>query len=208
MAGMAAFMESHTSIAALLRADRGDQLVVARLLETYRPYLRLLARTSVDRALKGKADPSDVVQEAMLRAAKNFTGFRGHSEGELVAWLRQLLVQSIIDLTRRYQTASRRVTRERSLNQMIDQSSAALETFGRKAQSNADSLPSGAVAGVLVANALAQLDNDDREVISLRNFERLEWSQVGERMGRTGEAARKLWTRAILRLRPIIEATL
>jgi len=70
------------------------------------------------------------------------------------------------------------------------------------------SFPSGAVAGVLVVQAMAELSDDDREVITLRNFEHLEWTQVGQRMGRSAEAARKLWGRAIQRLRPLLEKSL
>jgi DNA-directed RNA polymerase specialized sigma24 family protein len=59
-----------------------------------------------------------------------------------------------------------------------------------------------------VAQALGELSADDREVITLRNFEHLEWTQVGQRMGRSAEAARKLWGRAIQRLRPLLEKSL
>jgi RNA polymerase sigma-70 factor (ECF subfamily) len=177
-------------------------------LEAYRGYLRLLARTSIDRSLRGKADPSDVVQEAMIQAAVHFDSFRGATEAELVAWLRQILLQGLVNLARRYRTASRQVRREQSLNQMIDQSSAALDAMGKASSPRSGSLPSGAVAGVLVAQALAELAGDDREVITLRNFEHLEWTQVGRRMGRSAEAARKLWGRAIQRLRPLLEKSL
>ena len=58
--------------------------------------------------------------------------------------------------------------------------------------------------GVVLANALAQLESDDREVIVLRNIEQLEWSEVGARLGRSPEAARKRWTRALQRLAPLL----
>jgi RNA polymerase sigma-70 factor (ECF subfamily) len=202
-------MDQHPStVALLLQARRHDKGAVAGLLEAYRGYLRLLARTSIDRSLRGKADPSDVVQETMIQAAVHFDTFRGTTEAELVAWLRQILLQGLVNLARRYRTASRQVGREQSLNQIIDQSSAALEAMGRVRGPRSGSLPSGAVAGVLVAQALAELADDDREVITLRNFEHLEWTQVGQRMGRSAEAARKLWGRAIQRLRPLLEKSL
>jgi len=56
----------------LLQARRQDKTAVAGLLEAYRGYLRLLARTSIDRSLRGKADPSDVAQEAIIHAAHHF----------------------------------------------------------------------------------------------------------------------------------------
>src|SRR5262245_3371122 len=81
-----------------------------RLLEMYRNYLRLLAGIGIDVSLQGKADPSDLVQETVMKAYEHFDRFRGQTEGELVAWLRQILARNLLDLTRRYRAgAGRRV---------------------------------------------------------------------------------------------------
>jgi RNA polymerase sigma-70 factor (ECF subfamily) len=95
-------------------ARRADRDALARLLELYRNYLRLLARTGIDITLRGKADPSDLVQETMIRATANFDSFRGQSEAELAAWLRQILAQCLIHHARHYRTSGRMATRERS----------------------------------------------------------------------------------------------
>ena len=86
-----------------------------RLLAAYRNYLRLLARTGIDASLRGKVDPSDLVQEALLKAHQHFGQLRGDTEAELVAWLRQILARCLADLVRRYRVAAaRHVGRERS----------------------------------------------------------------------------------------------
>ena len=72
-------------------ARRHSPGILDRLLESYRNYLRLLARTGIDASLRGKADPSDLVQETLLKAHQHFDQFRGQTETELVAWLRQIL---------------------------------------------------------------------------------------------------------------------
>src|SRR3989440_8837447 len=88
---------------------------VDRLLESYRNYLKLLARTGIDTSLQGKADPSDLVQEALLKAHQGFGQFRGTTEADLVAWLRQIMARLLVDFARRYRlAAARRVGRERS----------------------------------------------------------------------------------------------
>jgi RNA polymerase sigma-70 factor (ECF subfamily) len=190
----------------LIAAARcGDALALDRLWQLFRQYLRLLARTGIDASLQGKADPSDLVQETLLRATQHFPGFRGETEAELAAWLRQILSQALTDLVRRYRTASRQVGRERSIAELLEGSSLSLGSmFGREAKEGG-LISSDRDAGVLLAEALAEMNSDDREVITLRNLERLEWQQVAAKMGRSTDAARMLWMRALRRLRPIIE---
>ncbi len=53
-------------------ARRGDREALGQLLELYRNYLTLLARVAIDRQLRGKADPSDLVQETFLAAYRDF----------------------------------------------------------------------------------------------------------------------------------------
>ena len=60
-------------------------------------------------------------------------------------------------------------------------------------------------AGALVADALALLKDDDREVIVLRSLEERDWADVARRMNRTPDAARALWARAVERLGAVVE---
>jgi RNA polymerase sigma-70 factor (subfamily 1) len=94
----------------------------------YRSYLTLLARVQLGRDLRGKVDPSDLVQEAFLEAHRDFGGFRGRTEAELLAWLRRVLATGLADQVRRYRgTRQRDLRLERQLAAALDQSSQALE---------------------------------------------------------------------------------
>ena len=77
-----------TELIAQARGGTGDAL--GHLLARYGNYLGLLARVQVGRRLQGKIDPADLVQETFLEAHRHFPAFRGQSEPEVVAWLRQL----------------------------------------------------------------------------------------------------------------------
>ena len=61
---------------------------------------------------------------------------------------------------------------------------------------------------MLLADALAQLSPARREVIVLRNLEEVDWPEIARRMGKSEAAVRKLWARALLALRPLIEGAL
>src|SRR5438445_3677446 len=78
------------------RQGRSDRLGL--LLELYRNYLRLLARTQIDLHLQGRVNPSDLVQETFLEAHRDFDQFRGRTEQEWLAWLRRILVHNLARL--------------------------------------------------------------------------------------------------------------
>jgi RNA polymerase sigma-70 factor (ECF subfamily) len=61
---------------------------------------------------------------------------------------------------------------------------------------------------VVLADALAALSPDHREVIILRNIEELDWPEIGRKTNRTSDAARVLWALALKQLRPLIEERL
>jgi RNA polymerase sigma-70 factor (ECF subfamily) len=180
-----------------------------RLLESYRNYLRLLARTSIDSSLQGKADPSDLVQDTLLKATLNFKQFRGRTEAELAVWLRQILVRNLADLARRFRKAeARQVSRERSLEELLGKSS---QLLGQIVCANGSSPSHSAQRrelSVVLADALAELTADYREVIILGSIEELEWNEVAKKMNRSQGAVRLLWARALKRLRPLIESRL
>jgi RNA polymerase sigma-70 factor (ECF subfamily) len=180
-----------------------------QLLVSYRNYLRLLARTGIDQSLQGKADPSDLVQETLLKAHQHFAQFRGKTEAELAAWLRQILARNLADLVRRYRTVeARQVARERSLEEIVAESSNALNNLIAGQGNTPSQSAERREMSVVLADALAELSADAREVIVLRSIEERDWDEVAERMARSQGAVRLLWARALKRLRPLIEARL
>ncbi len=96
-------------------------------LELYRDYLLMLARLQVDASLQGIIEPSDVVQQTLLRAHQRHEQFRGHSDGERAVWLRQILAHTMMDAFRKYGAEVAR--RDRSLELALEQSSCRLEAL-------------------------------------------------------------------------------
>ena len=70
-----------------------------QLVQTCRDYLLLVANRNLDRELQGKLGASDLVQETFVRAQRNFKQFRGSSIEEFLTWLRQILLNHLVDET-------------------------------------------------------------------------------------------------------------
>jgi RNA polymerase sigma-70 factor (ECF subfamily) len=186
----------------LRQARSGDGSALGRLLELYRNYLSLLARTQIGRRLQGKVEFSDLVQDTFLAAHRDFATFRGTTEKELVSWLRQILAANLTDLLRRYLGARRRDVRlERQLADEMDESSRALEQGLRAKQSSPSQQAVRRERAVQLADALKTLPGDYGEVIVLHHLEGLNFPEVAGRMGRSVESVKKLWMRALGRLR-------
>jgi RNA polymerase sigma-70 factor (ECF subfamily) len=180
-----------------------------RLLESFRNYLRLLARTGIDLSLQSKADPSDLVQETLLKAHQRFDQFRGQTEAELAGWLRQILARNLVDYARRFHSVrGRRGGREHPLEKMLQTSSDALNKLVEYNGTSPSDAAERRELTVVLADALAGLAADYREVIVLRSIEELSWDDVADKMGRSAGAVRILWARALKHLRPLIESRL
>jgi RNA polymerase sigma-70 factor (ECF subfamily) len=187
----------------LLRAARaGDGPALGQLLELYRNYLGLLARLQIGRRLQGKVDDSDLVQETFLKAHRDFADFRGGSERELAAWLRQVLAANLATLVRRFLGTQRRDVRlEEDLAGELEASSQALDRGLPAPGSSPSQRALRREQAVLLADALGRLAGDYREVIILRYLEGLPLADVATRMGRSVDSVKKLWTRALVQLR-------
>lgn len=186
-------------------ARRREPEAMDRLLDAYRNYLCMMARLWIEVSLHGKVDPSDLVQETLLKAHQRFEQFRGTTEPELAGWLRRILARNVVDVSRRYQAASRQVARERSLDQMLSDSADAVHRSAVAMGSSPSHTAEQHEQGVVLADALAQLNPEHSEVVILRSLQQLEWDEIARRMDRSVEAVRMLWTRALKELRPRIE---
>jgi RNA polymerase sigma-70 factor (ECF subfamily) len=198
-------MSAEPSASELIRRCRqGEAAAREQLFDRYRHYLRLLAQAQLGRYLRAKCDPSDLVQQTLLEAHRDFHRFDGRQEPEFLAWLRQILAHNLFNEARRFTAQQRDAAREVSLEQMhagVEHSSAVL---GRSLPAKISSPSSAAAdreAAVLLANQLARLPADYQTVLLLRVFEGLSADEVAKRMNRTAGAVRMLQMRALMALR-------
>ena len=189
----------------IAQARDGDEVALGRLLELYRNYLRLTARSLIGASLRVKLEPSDLVQETFLKAHREFAGFAGQSEPELVAWLRRILARTLADQVKHHRRKGRDLHRQESLECLLERSGLTIQN----ALASRGSSPSeGAVRreqAVLLANAVSELPPHYREVFILRTLEHVPFEEVAVRMDRTVGAVRMLWARALERLNVMLE---
>jgi len=180
-------------------ARAGSPEALGRLLEMCRPYLLGVGNQQLEMDLQAKAGASDLVQETFLEAQRGFSGFHGANETELLAWLRQILLNNFANLRRHYRdTDKRELRREVALNDPAADNQLAV---GDSPSSHAQAQERDAA----LHRALQQLPEQSRLVIQWRNYERCSFEDIGKRLGRSPEAARKLWVRAIEQLQKILE---
>jgi RNA polymerase sigma-70 factor (ECF subfamily) len=164
-------------------------------LEAYQAYLLVLARLQLQPRLRGLVDPSDVVQQTLLKAHQHREQYRGTSEAERLAWLRTILARHLADEFRRLGRGVR------SLEEALEQTSARLEQW-LVAQEPSPSQHAIHQEHLLrLAAALAHLPDDQRTVVELHHLCGNPVSEVAETMSRTPAAVGSLLFRAMRALR-------
>jgi RNA polymerase sigma-70 factor (ECF subfamily) len=186
-----------TQFARLLHSARGgDRAALGSLLDSFRSYLVLFADRKLGADLKPKCSRSDLVQRTFLDAQEGFARFDGADSDALRAWLERILINNLGDVARQFREADKRQIRRElpladqgaDIDRLID-----LSTPSKKVSAREES--------ERLRQALARLPADYREVIVLRNLQRLPFDAIAATMGRSTSAVKKLWSRAILKLK-------
>lgn len=176
------------------RARDGDEEALGQALQQHRPYLRLLAQRVVSGPLAARLDPSDVIQQTLLSAIREFPAFNGREPGEFLAWLVRMHERNLQDAVREHVVSQKRgVGREGS---QIEET-AFIDTG---ASSPSARLLQGERA-VHLAQALESLPDDQREAVRLRHLEGLSLAQMAARLARSERAVAALLNRGIVALR-------
>ncbi|HEX4613716.1 MAG TPA: sigma-70 family RNA polymerase sigma factor [Urbifossiella sp.] len=190
----------------LLAAARGgDRAALGRVMDLFRGYLLAIAEGELATGVRPKAQPSDMVQDAFLEAARAFDRFTGAEPEQFRAWLRTILLFKVSNTHKRYlDTAKRGPDRERSLDESGPQGTVLRDTLAGDTPT-----PSGAASrdeeARLVAAALDRLTQTDRQVIVWRNWDVVPFAEIGRRLGRSEDAARMLFARALERFQSELE---
>jgi RNA polymerase sigma-70 factor, ECF subfamily len=169
-----------------------------------RDYLRVLAQLGLDPRLRAKVDESDVVQQSLLEAHRDWDQFRGATEAERFAWLRQILARNLSNLLRDYTRAKRDVTREWRPDPALEASSVRLERWLAVDQTTPGTAAVREEAAVRVALALSELPGQQREAVILRHWHGRPVAEIAAQLNTTPDAVTGLLYRGLKALRVLL----
>ena len=178
-----------------------DQRALDELFSRHRKYLRQAISLRLDRKTRARVDPSDVVQEAQLQAARRIRDYLDQPAMPFRLWLRQIAQDQLLMARRRHVKAGRRsVERELPLPEKSSMLMARQLMQGGPTPSQALAKKEAADK---VRRAVTRLPESDREVVLMLNFEELTSTEAAQVLGIEPATVRKRYGRALLRLRQL-----
>jgi RNA polymerase sigma-70 factor (ECF subfamily) len=181
------------------RVQDGDHSAWPALLRPHEPLLRARIRHLIGGRLRRRVSISDILQETLITAHERVSDFDPRSENSLRNWLIAIADRKARRAMQRHVDVSMRsIRRELTRGQR-----AATHQFRDRAPT-----PSAVVAAdeakSLARRALAELSEADQQVLRLCREEGLRFPAAAERMGRSYEATKKLYGRALARFSTVL----
>ncbi|WP_406696781.1 sigma-70 family RNA polymerase sigma factor [Singulisphaera sp. Ch08] len=188
-------------------ACQGDEVAREQLLTCFRGRLRQMVAVRLDPRLAARFDPSDVVQEALLDAARNLTAYLAEPPLPFYPWLRQFAWNRLVELHRHHLLAQRRSVTCEQVGRLPlpDESTAYLANH---LLDSGTSPSQGLIRDEMiqrVRDVLAAMAVHDQEVIALRYLEQLSVSEIAAVLGVSEGAVKSRHMRALLRLRVLLD---
>jgi RNA polymerase sigma-70 factor (ECF subfamily) len=192
----------------LLGAKEGDAEAVNRLLERHRDAVRRLVQMRLDQRIQRRVDVSDVVQEVFVEANRRLNDYV--AQGQPMAfhlWLRQIAKDRIIDAHRRHRASAKRsVDREQAMNVPAGMDRSSMELAAQIV--DPELTPAAAATQHEMAQrveaAIAELGDQDAEIILMRHYEHLSNQEIAQALGLTEPASSMRYLRAVRKLREVL----
>jgi RNA polymerase sigma-70 factor (ECF subfamily) len=198
-----AYSEERPETQALLeRLGGGEREAWDQLLCQHRDELWHQIDLRLDTRLRRRVDPSDVLQEAQLEATRRLPDYLARRPMPLRLWLRKLTHERLIMAHRQHAAALRRSV-GRDLALQAPSSAVLGQQLPARGSSPSHESRRQDLASRL-RQAVAMLEEADRKMVLMRNFEQLTNRQVAAALGIDPATASQRYGRALLRLRAIL----
>lgn len=190
----------------IANAIGGDEVALSELFDEHRPRLRRMVELRMDRRLKGRVDPSDVLQEAYVDLAKQLPNYAANPAIPFFVWLRRITGQRLSMLHRHHVGAAKRNAGiEVGIFRSIPEASSiflAAQLVG-KLTTVTQALRRDERQAKLIS-ILEELDEDDREIIALRHFEHMSISEIAAHYEVSEAAAGMRHLRALRKMKKLL----
>ena len=195
----------------ITEARSGESEALDKLLSRYRHFISLLVRARFRGGrMAARVDNSDIVQDVLLRVAGHIGTFEGSNQLAWEAWLRRIAEREVLRQVDHHLGAARRdAGREQraGMGGAGDEGPSQVLAAWLVASITSPSLAAvRKERGVLLADALARLPEDYRELLILRHIEERSFDEIAVRMERSSGAVRTMWVRALRKLREAVDA--
>lgn len=191
----------------VVRAALGDDAALGQLFEQHQGRLEQMVRLRLDQRLRGRLDPSDVLQEVFLEFARRLPDYTATPKLPFYLWLRLLTSQKLVDLHRQHLGAQMRDAGLEISLQSGPFPSASSKSVAELVLSRLTSPSRAAIRAetqLFVQRALNDMDPMDREVLVLRHFEMLSNEETARVLEIKPSAASNRHLRTLKRLKEIL----
>jgi len=186
--------------ALIARVKGGDESALRPLLDRYEGQIRSRIQRRIPADLKRKFAVEDILQETYLTAYQRFADFESRGDGAFGAWISRIALYKLREEIRRF-----RETRRRGERQEVSRGGRPDTTFLQGSGPSPSQFAMGRELELRLEVAMAALPEDYREALTLVQAKRLTLREAAEQMGRTREAMKKLYARAVARLASQLE---
>ncbi len=174
------------------QARQGSRRALNEIFEHYGDRLHALIRLRLGPQLRRHLESRDILQATLLKAFRGIDRFHGSGSRSMMAWLGTVAHAEICDQADYYGRQKRDAARETTLDLKVDRIAGQVRSKTSQLRLRAD--------GERLEQAIETLSEAHRDVILLRSFEELRFREVGERLGKSADAARMLYARAMTAL--------
>lgn len=191
------------------QAKSGNEAALAELFSRYRRQLRAMVAFRLDQNLRGRIDPSDILQDAYLDLAKRLPNYDPDKMSFFV-WLRLVTKERLLVTHRQHLDAKKRDARRELVSTSFGAATSSV-SLARMFADNYTSVAGKAIRAeqsVRVQAVLDKMDEQDREVIGLRIFEGLTNRETAEVIGINAKTSSSRFLRAIIKLKEELGETL
>ncbi len=190
-----------TDATEILRGVNEAELAIE--FDRLRSHLCRMVSLRLSPCLSTRVDPSDVVQEAFLRASTNFSQYRAADGMSLSGWLRLQTRYAVGDCHRRNLKTQKRDAR-REEQGFCDISASALDQLA-ESMSSTSSVVARQELGQRIRASIEQMSALDREILILRHLEDISIADAAVELNISLDAAKKRHLRAIRKLQQLCE---